>query len=275
MLGKMTPPLVKKDQEEEANPYASPRSMAVTPKGVPPVREVPAAEVPSDLPTVLINEHGGRGKGPKPWRLVLGRDELWLVPSSPSSSSPSPEDHDASQKQSPPAVALTHLELTQHCDITIGNTVSWLSLRRVGQRVTLFRLDSDSLEGLRTFIAPMRALHIERALKKRLRFSSPIGLFFVVSSLPILGFHFDILGLIFGAGLVALSGLASLRTHVSMFLVDAALWLALALLNLRSVINGSLWSLIFVALSLFFALGGVRAFLFYRRAGIVVRRTAQ
>jgi hypothetical protein len=257
----------EKDDDDEAgnNPYAPPSSKSLlstaSSKGL--VREVPPSEVPSDLPRVIINEHGGgRGRAGKPWSIVFGREELWLMPE------PEPTDLAAAASSSP-AIALTHLELTQHCDITIGNTVSWLSLRRVGQRVTLFRLDSDSLDGLRTFIAPMRTLHIERALKKRLRFSSPIGLFFVVSSLPILGFHFDILGLIFGAGLVALSGLASLRTHVSMYLIYSALWLALALLNLRSVINGSLWSLIFVALSLFFALGGVRAFQFYRSTAAV------
>lgn len=262
---------MKNNDADESNPYSPPKSLGVAgvTKGAL-VREVPATEVPNDRPSVIVNEHRSearrRGKAAKPWRLVFGREELWLVPEPDHLEATSDRDERGEPAPSEKAIALTHLELTQHCDITIGSTISWLSLRRVGQRVTLFRLDAESLAGLRDFIAPMRALHVERALKKRLRFSSPIGLFFIVSSLPILGFHFDVLGLIFGAGLVGLSGLATLRTHVSMFLVDAALWFALALLNLRSVINGSFWSLLFVALSLFFALGGVRAFQFYRSA---------
>ena len=228
----------------ETNPYRAPATSDTATK----LRQVPPEEVPSPAPlgTLVVTRHPS--KDGTRWLIAMGYDELWIVP-----------------PDGAPAFALTHLEFADHTDLLILGSFSGLVVRGLAKPIT-FKLPDGAFDPLRAWMARMGRLHVSKALKKRLRYSLPIGLFVALTSTPLIAGSWDVFALAFGVGLVALSILAPLRPHAGLFAANALLWLSLATSNGLTVIRGdSRWAIAFLIVQLMLATGSLRAFGFYRR----------
>jgi hypothetical protein len=229
----------------DRNPYASPAASA----GPGALRRVPIDTVPAEPPFGVINVTEQAAKPPRAWRLALGRDEAWL-------SVPGEES----------AFVLTHAELAEH-----GNLLRWarfiaIVLRGLAPdgRAIAFKIEGEGIAMFRSWILSARQIHVEKALKKRLRFSLPIGLFVAATALPILGPRLDPFALVFGAGLAVLALVGPRFPRPSMFAVEAVLWFALGASHLMSLIGGSTWSILFLFVCLLIGRQSLRTFSFYR-----------
>lgn len=227
---------------EPSNPYEAPKTGAPAPAGN--VRVVGLDEVPSSptLGTLVLTAN--KVKDGPTWRAALENDEMWLVP-----------------PDLPNAYVLSHREVAEYGDIMfLGENVG-LMLRALPKPTALW-LGRESHATFREWLGHRRLLHIEKALKRRLRLSLPLGLLIGATSLPILGGKLDIFAAIAGFGLVACSLVAPRRPHHALFAVDGVLWLCLAASNVIAVVSGSaIWVLVFGFLQVFF---GWKAFQTYR-----------
>jgi hypothetical protein len=228
----------------ETNPYRAPASGNAANK----LRQVPLEEVPSPAPLgTIVATRQGSNDGTT-WRIAMGQDELWIVP-----------------PDGTPAFALTHLEFAEHTELVMFGSLAALVLRGLAKPISL-KLPEGAFDALRTWMARMRRLHVSKALKKRLRYSLPLGLFVALTALPFLAGSWDVFALVFGVGLIGLSVVAPFWPHPGLFALDAVLWLSLATGNGLSVLRGeSRWAIAFLVVQLMLATGALRLFGFYRR----------
>lgn len=207
-------------------------------------RQVPIDEVPSDAPAI---EATNAPDGVR-WRIVLGRDEMWLFP-------------DGATK----AFALTHNEYLDHTSLARGLRRSpKLAVRELPTKLTL-AIPNAALEPLRRWMGTHYRAHLARALKKRVLYSVPLGLLVIVGALPILDSKWDYPSLTYGTWLLLLTSIGPRRPHAAFFLVEAGLWIASALDDSRDLVRtGMPWLIPFAALQLTVAAAAVRAYVFYR-----------
>lgn len=227
---------------DRSNPYEAPKTGSMAPTGK--LRAAPIEDVPSApaLGTLVVSVN--RVSNGETWRIALEEDELWIVP-----------------VDQPHAYVLGQREVAEYGDILfLGKSVG-LMFRELPKPTTLW-LGEGSHATLREWLGRRRTLHIEKALKRRLRLSLPLGLLIGATSIPPLGAKVDLFAAVAGFGLVACSLVAPRRPHHALFAVDGVLWLCLAASNLISVASGgATWVLVFGALQVFF---GWKAFQTYR-----------
>jgi len=123
----------------------------------------------------------------------------------------------------------------------------------------------SAIDPLVQWMALRRDLHVGAALKKRLKFAVPIGVFITLTSLPILGMNVDPLNAAFGISLLLLAVVIRFSAHPALFLGLALNWILLAASNIRSIVNGSRWIIPLTIFALVFAYGALKTFAFYRR----------
>jgi cobalamin biosynthesis protein CobD/CbiB len=82
---------------------------------------------------------------------------------------------------------------------------------------------------------------------------------------------YDVLGIVFGVGLLLLATLAPRWPHPLWFLGLTLNWFSLAASNARSIANGSMWIIPFAIFAVIFGYGSLRAYGFYRRVRAPVR----
>lgn len=232
-----------------SNPYEPPTATGATSQGASKVRKVPRTEVPSPAPGGTTTASQDRATDGPTWEIAFGRDELWLVP---------PGDG--------AAIALTHLELAEYADLVPFRDVAAIVVRDVPKRITLWLPTHGATEMLRSWLGHKRALHVAKALKRRLRFSLPLGIFVGLASTPFLLDGWDPFSLVFGVGLVGLAIVSPYRPRPALFAIDGALWVSLAMGNVADAVRtGSVgWSVFFGVFQLMLAAGAFRVFRFYR-----------
>lgn len=228
-----------------SNPYDPPKTAG---QGASKVRTVPRTDMPSPAPGGTITASQDRAKDGLTWEIAFGRDELWLVP---------PGDGDA--------IVLTHLEVAEYADLVLFGSLAAIVVRELPKRITLWLPTEAAVETLRQWLGQKRMLHVAKALKKRLRFSLPLGLFVGLSSTPLLLDRWDPFAFVFGVGLVGLAIVSPYRPHHALFAIDGALWLSLATSNvIDTVRTGVRYSLFFTLVQVMLAFGAFKAFRFYR-----------
>src|SRR5690606_33740331 len=144
-----------------------------------------------------------------------------------------------------------------------GRTVM-LAMRgmRPGGRAVAFKIEAGHVEALRRWVAH-RPDVLAAALKKRLRFSLPLGLFVAMTALPILGGGFDPFAFAFGPGLVVLAVVGPRYPRRGLLAFDAVLWFCLAASHARSAYEGTAWSIFFAILALLIGRQSLSAHRFY------------
>jgi hypothetical protein len=134
---------------------------------------------------------------------------------------------------------------------------------------TMFLLEPDHLETIRNWLGPPSPEDLQLALKRRLRLSIPIGLVFLITSLPMAGdpdaglepIAFDPISACLGGSLILLGLIMKLWPRRELFILDA-LWLVLLAAKIAyDIFYGShwLWALLILVL-LFAAREGFRQF---------------
>lgn len=241
------------------NPYEPPQaaSPAASGSGRSKVRMVPRAEVPRPAPGGTVVASQDRSNNPPTWEIAFGRDELWLVP---------PGDGDV--------FVLTHLELAEYADIVQLGSLAAIVVRELPKRTSLWLPNDPAVESFRAWLGQKRSLHVSKALKKRLRFSLPVGIFVALTAAPVLVDQWDPFALVFGVGLVGLAIVSPYRPRPALFAITGVLWISLAASNAVGLVRGSTgvgWTVFWTALQLMLAFGSFKAYRFY--AGIPDRET--
>jgi hypothetical protein len=95
----------------------------------------------------------------------------------------------------------------------------------IGKKNTVFQLSPDAFSAVNAWIGPPGEEDLQWALKRRLKWVTPIGLLFVFGSLPIGHLEWDPVALSLGLGLILTARLAKLWPSRSFFLLDS-LWFA-------------------------------------------------
>jgi len=229
----------------ERNPYASPVTSPIAGGA----RRVPIASVPAEPEHGLVNVVEQAAQPPRAWRIAFGRDEAWLfVPDEES------------------AFAFTHAEMAEHANIMLWGNFVILGLRGLlpDGRAIAFKVEGDAKGALRRWLRSNQRVHVERALKRRLRFSLPLGIFMTLMALPILRPNVEPFTLVFGLGIAALAIVAPRAPRPVLLAVDGVLWLALGAGNVVNAVHGSTASGFFALVCLLLARGAFRDFAFYR-----------
>jgi hypothetical protein len=135
-----------------------------------------------------------------------------------------------------------------------------------------FQLDSEAYETVESWLKPYTRQDVATILKARLKWTLPIALLFMFTSLPLPGNEveglapvpFDLFGFGLGVGLIVLGVLARVKPNRNLFLVDAVWFMLLAAENAWTVVErgGSWWWLLFSAFLVWVALTPLG---FYRR----------
>lgn len=135
-----------------------------------------------------------------------------------------------------------------------------------------FQLDAEAFDAVDGWLRPFTRTDVATILRARLRWTLPIALLFMFTSMPLPGdpaqgieaIPFDKVGFGLGVGLIVLGVLARFRPHRSLFLVDAVWFLLLAANNVWTVISqgSSPWWMMFSAFLVWVALTPLS---FYRR----------
>jgi hypothetical protein len=109
---------------------------------------------------------------------------------------------------------------------------SWLLPRglmvTLGKKSVMFQFPPDAYSAVCAWIGPPTHEHLKFALKRRLRWVTPIGILFVLSGLPIVEQDWEPVSLALGLGLVLTARLAKLWPHRNFFLIDSLWFLSLA-----------------------------------------------
>jgi hypothetical protein len=133
----------------------------------------------------------------------------------------------------------------------------------------IFDLPQDVHLAMQAWIGPLTKEDLKIALKEQLRWTLPIGVLYVFSSMPIAGnpsaglppVPLDLLGMILGSLLVLTAMMAKVVPHRAYFLIDSLWFLVMAGYNIANVIQGgSLWWLLLVGLQLQLSNKGVHDF---------------
>ncbi|MBS2019988.1 MAG: hypothetical protein JST00_44400 [Deltaproteobacteria bacterium] len=227
------------------NPYESPKA---PPGGASRLREVPVDEVPA-APSggAVVATAGTDPKSQVTWRIVMGDEELWLVP-----------------PDGPHAYALTHLEVAELVELVLFGGRLGLVVRGHAKPFTLW-IPAES-DALLAWLGARRRLHLDRILKKRLRYSMPLGAFVVAFAMPPLAIGWDPLHFVFGAGLLAIGILRRFRPDAILLLLNAVCWLCLAAASVLSFArDDSKSSLLFAGIQVLIAWGSIKAYGLFRR----------
>ena len=204
------------------------------------------------------------------WKLSLYPQRLRLVP--PEGRDPEPLPYDVHRPE-----AGERLELL---DALIAPRVLSVKLSDGSKKRTPFKLDRPTFAAVQEWLGYDAALRI--ALKYRMAWSIPIGLLFVMASIP-LGrpedpgayIPFNPLNLALGLSLLALVGASKLKPHRIFFLLDSIWMLVLAAQTLNGLLRGGVgkWWYFVLVLQLLFVVGGVRQFRRFSRRPTAVPAT--
>lgn len=129
-----------------------------------------------------------------------------------------------------------------------------------------FKLGPEAARALRQWLGAPNREQLALLLKRRYTLALPIAFLFLIASLPLSGANgqatpFSPLNLALGLSLVALWGWSKYRPHPVLFLLDGLWFLALALGQFRLVYrSGDWWWLIWTALLLWMAYGGLKRY---------------
>jgi hypothetical protein len=230
------------------NPYASPSPSPSPSARARALREVPTSEVPDPAPLGTIMLADTKDKEGPAWRLALGEDEAWLVP-----------------PRGDRAVVLTQEGFAERCTVLTSASMLFVGVREYPGRGTMgFRAGAPAADPLRTWMARRADLHLRRTLERRLRYSIPLGLFLVLSALPILGPRLDPLVLVAGVGCVGMAWLGPRHPRPWIVLLDGIVWVLLAASNALPAYRGSRAGLVFAVLCGLFAMLSFRVYRFHR-----------
>jgi len=157
---------------------------------------------------------GGRRKGR--WRVLLGAEALTLV--SPDGS----ERYEISRAEAAEKIELLDGMLAP----------KWTFLAHIPKRQG-FQAEREKIELLREWLGPPTVRELKVALRRRFKLCLPIGILFVLTSLPMRGdaeagleaVPLDTLGVVLGAVLIGLGLLMKVWPCRELFLVDS-LWFA-------------------------------------------------
>ena len=135
-----------------------------------------------------------------------------------------------------------------------------------------FQLDAEAYQVVEDWLRPYTRADVATILRARLKWTLPIALLFMVTSIPLPGdpeqgvpaVPLDLVGFALGAGLIALGVLARKRPHPVLFLADAIWFLLLAVQNVWMVAarGSSPWWMLFSAFLIWVAMTPLG---FYRR----------
>ncbi|UCH49847.1 MAG: hypothetical protein JSU95_08830 [Betaproteobacteria bacterium] len=136
-------------------------------------------------------------------------------------------------------------------------TTPFLSVS-IPKKKVVFKLDRAQAASIREWLGPPTLVSLKAALKRRLRWSVPIGILFVLASLPLpanpeAGLEavpFDPVSGFFGVSLLALSMLTRVWHHRILFLLDGV-WFSLLALNVAvGILRGDSpwWTIIVIVL---------------------------
>jgi hypothetical protein len=144
----------------------------------------------------------------------------------------------------------------------------------------ILKLDDSSLAVLTFWVGPLTLEDLKGELRRRLRWTVPIGLLFVLGSIPlpgdpaagVAGVPFDPVSLVLGLGLIALSVAARIVPHPFLLALDGLWFLLLAADTVWGVVRGgdSVW---WLALAAFLVLAGLQPLAAYRRFSASPART--
>lgn len=183
----------------EPNPFATPSS------------DVERYHLPEAPASGIWAEHRLREPGKEqPWTLRLDDQRLYLTPHGEG-----------------PTIALGRNDFLERGEVHVG-LVTRLLVVRVAKPIRL-PLDEPALWDLRAWLEPVIDGHLQQTLRRKFRFSLPIGIFLALPSLASLETPAEISSLIVGAGLVVASIILKIRPAPFLFLVAAAWWVAFAI----------------------------------------------
>ena len=135
----------------------------------------------------------------------------------------------------------------------------------IPKKKVVFKLDRDQAEALKEWLGPPTMTGLKVALKRRLRWSIPIGVLFVLASLPFpanpeVGLEavpFDPVTGFFGVSLLAIALLMRFWGNRMLFLLDSVWFFLLALNVAVGIARGdSVWWSIIVIVLIFGASSG-------------------
>ncbi len=148
----------------------------------------------------------------------------------------------------------------------------------VGKKRVVFKLEKNQLRVLKRWLGPPTIVGLKIALKRRLKWCLPIGILFIIVSIPLPGdpeagleaIPFDVVSAFLGVALVGISLLARIWPRRVWFLLDSIWFLLLAVDVAVSLYQGNSWwwliSLIFLIL------GAISGFSEYQRFASVSLR---
>ena len=175
------------------------------------------------------------------WKLLLHPDRLRL---------------DAQSDE--PVQEVMRAELAEKVRLTRSLSMKPCVTVKLGKKTRSFYLTHDDFAALKEWIGPPTAADLKVALKRRFAWVLPIGILFVVTSLPMRGdpaagiepSPFDLLGFTLGASLILLATLSRRIPHRNFFLLDSLWFQVLAGDLVYRICTGSSWVWVFVVLLL-------------------------
>ncbi|MHC4338312.1 MAG: hypothetical protein ACYSTG_10285 [Planctomycetota bacterium] len=135
----------------------------------------------------------------------------------------------------------------------------------------MFWLEPEQMDVVKQWLGPPGLPELKVALKRRFKWCLPIGIFFVLTSLPlpanpeagVEAVPFDVIGAVLGITLIGLSLAMRLWPRRELFLIDSLWFMVLSAKVVYDIVAGSSWLwCIFVAWIVLMVLGGVNQ---YRR----------
>jgi hypothetical protein len=105
---------------------------------------------------------------------------------------------------------------------------------KLGKQKVFFRLSPEAFAGFRAWVGPPTPEDLKLGLKRRLSWVMPLGVLFVLTSLPIGNLPLNPVSLGLGLALVVTGTLAKLWPHRIMFALDA-LWFSFLAFHTHSI----------------------------------------
>ena len=173
-----------------------------------------------------------------------------------------------------PAVVLQRSDPDrQRIQMLNGLLVRRLFIVAVDKKTKLsFTLEALVYEAVTAWLGPPTAADLQATLKQRLAWTFPLGILYILTSLPVSGnpaagvaaLPFDPFGFTLGAVLLTTAAISRWSPNRVCFILDAVWLLGLVLMNLMNVINGtsSNWWLLLILIQFHVGCEGIRQ---YRR----------